>query len=128
MLPVWVFDDGLQTLAPLTDLRPAFDVRTGALTNLERLTRQLETRPALLVPAPLADLTREAHPGSEINATPAPTGHLLAINGRWCGPFGDEIRTLKLGEALLDHGTGAVLAASVAGKELHRIAAGDTSG
>ena len=37
MLPVHVYDDGRGVLAPLTDLRPAFDVRTGALSNLERL-------------------------------------------------------------------------------------------
>lgn len=32
-----IYDDRLDTLEPLTDLRASFDVRTGALTNLERL-------------------------------------------------------------------------------------------
>lgn len=37
MLTAIVFDDGKGSLAPLTDLRPSFGVRTGALTTLERL-------------------------------------------------------------------------------------------
>ncbi len=32
-----LYDDRLETLAPLHDLRAAFDIRTGALTNHERL-------------------------------------------------------------------------------------------
>ena len=62
MIPAVVFDDGLGELAPLTHLRAAFDVRTGALTTLERLRHTLGLQiVSLYVPEALADLTAEAH-------------------------------------------------------------------
>lgn len=59
-----IFDDNKHALAPMTDLRAAFDIRTGALTNLERLravlaqVMQVEVA-ALICPDELAELTRE---------------------------------------------------------------------
>jgi len=93
-----VYCDGLPTLAPLTDLRASFDVRTGALTTLERLERSLGLRTAaLLVPDRLAALTRERH---AVPVNEAPTeleAEALIINGR-C-PLDDEmIATLTRGQ------------------------------
>jgi UDP-N-acetylglucosamine diphosphorylase/glucosamine-1-phosphate N-acetyltransferase len=93
MLPAIVFDDAHPRLAPLTDLRAAFDVRTGALTTLERLERVLGLSiVGLSVPEGLAALTRERHAHS-VNALVAPTavggllagtdGMVLVLNGRW---------------------------------------------
>jgi len=42
----WVIKDAcVETLAPLTDLRASFELRTGGLTTLERLTNQFGTSP-----------------------------------------------------------------------------------
>src|SRR5204863_4726851 len=57
-----IFDDGRGQLAPLNDLRPSFDIRTGALTTLARLRLAMGLRVvALFVPEALAALTREQH-------------------------------------------------------------------
>lgn len=62
MAMVLVIDDGLGKLAPLTDLRAVFDVRTGAFTSLERFARALGFEEAVLrVPEGLAEVTRERH-------------------------------------------------------------------
>ena len=54
MASLVVFDDGHAGLGPLTDLRASFEVRTGALTNLERIERTLGVRAAgLIAPASL---------------------------------------------------------------------------
>lgn len=56
--------DNPSPISPLDDLRAAFDIRTGALTNLERLravlAQMFNTRVAALhTPEPLANITRE---------------------------------------------------------------------
>lgn len=56
-----VFDDGKGQLAPLTDLRPAFDIRTGAYTTLERIESKWGKPTGLIVPPHLAAITRERH-------------------------------------------------------------------
>lgn len=78
------FDDGLEALSPLTDLRASFDVRTGALTTLERWREALNlTRIALTVPPQLADVTRERHRDALVNAQePLPNEPFLLVNGR----------------------------------------------
>lgn len=78
------FDDGLESLSPLTDLRASFDVRTGALTTLERWREALNlTRIALTVPPQLADITRERHRDALVNAQePLPNEPFLLVNGR----------------------------------------------
>ena len=37
----FLFDDRLPSLSPLADLRPAWDIRTGAFTTLERVEATL---------------------------------------------------------------------------------------
>lgn len=86
-----VFDDsdlahaaGL-LLAPLTDLRASFDIRTGALTTLERIeSASPGLRAALRVPNALVNLSRERHKGRTINdGSSFQTGSVLVINGRF---------------------------------------------
>jgi UDP-N-acetylglucosamine diphosphorylase/glucosamine-1-phosphate N-acetyltransferase len=64
MPSVIIYDDGAVDLRPLTDLRAAFDIRTGALTTRERLTVLLEQVAecpvaALIAPADIALLVAE---------------------------------------------------------------------
>lgn len=64
MPSVIIYDDGAADLRPLTDLRAAFDIRTGALTTRERLTVLLEQVAecpvaALIAPADIAPLVAE---------------------------------------------------------------------
>lgn len=122
------FDDGQGLLSPLTDLRASFDIRTGALSTLQRLCRALELQPvSLMTPERVAEITRERH------ATPAPNGAAggapaspdkpaaintlprsseprLFINGRCPLPY-DFIPALEPGQAVIERGTGHLIAA-----------------
>ena len=136
MQPAIVFDDGLGRLGPLTDLRAAFDIRTGARTTLDRLRHelQLDIR-ALATPPALVDLTAERHSAASGNGTPTPGGGaatsipvltcattppsgglpwfvpgLLLINGRCVAPL-REIERLELGQCLIESTSGQVIAA-----------------
>ena len=112
-----VYCDGLPALAPLTDLRASFDVRTGALTTLERLERSLGLRiAALLVPERLAAVTRERHLAPVNEAPTELEDEALIINGR-C-PLDDEmIATRTRGQRLVEAGTGELIAACVSKNE-----------
>lgn len=83
MRPLYLFDDGLP-LAPLTDFRPVFDVRTGALSMLER-TQMSWGRPVtgVIVPDDIAALTRILHPGIAVNQPGDPDAEAILLNGRW---------------------------------------------
>lgn len=106
MIPAVVFDDGRGELAPLTDLRAAFDVRTGALTTLERLRLALGLDlAALYVPDPLADLTAEAH-DLPINRLPVKSGEVLVLNGR-CPIPPQQLREPRSGTLYLEPRTGS---------------------
>jgi len=85
-----IFDDGLGKLGSLTDLRAAFDIRTGAWTTAWRLRRMLDLNIlGFITPASLAAVTNEYHLyGHQLARGPSnlpalPPGALL-INGR-CG-------------------------------------------
>lgn len=100
-----LFDDGKGELAPLTDLRPAFDIRTGAWTALERWA-DIGMKPAcLLVPEPMAALARELHPKTPVNDTPAKGA--VVVNGRWplAAMHAEAIADLEPGRALTLDGT-----------------------
>ncbi len=77
-----VFDDAYDRLSPLTDLRASFELRTGAVTTLERIERSVG-RPvsAVVVPRCLVELTR-ARLSAEVNKLPDDDAMLL-VNGRW---------------------------------------------
>ncbi len=126
--PVYVFDDGLANLAPLTDLRAAFDVRTGVFTTLERITRAGELEPiGLFVPDALAAVTRERHKLS-VNVVPERTPAIVAINGRWAIPREAALAALREpNTALIDEPSGRILAASLRTEQLPALMHGDTS-
>ncbi len=79
--PIVLIDESRAGLAPLTDLRAVFDVRTGAATLAERLTLQGVPPAAMLVPDHLADLTRERHPSTPINTLDHLAGDVLIVSG-----------------------------------------------
>jgi UDP-N-acetylglucosamine diphosphorylase/glucosamine-1-phosphate N-acetyltransferase len=110
MLTALLFDDGLAELAPLTDLRASFDVRTGALTTCERLCASMRLRlVGLSVPAALTSLTSKRH--SEPVNIPVPSGApVLVINGRCVLPP-EQAAGLKIGESLVEEASGHVAAA-----------------
>lgn len=119
-----LFDDGRGQLAPLTDLRAAFDVRTGAMTTLDRLRLAMGLSiEALLVPAPLADLTREAHPGFPVNDLGSVDGDVLLINGR-CPLAYKELSTLQKGEAIVEAGSGDLVAMATSAGTVRDLLAG----
>lgn len=96
MQPAIVFDDGLGRLGPLTDLRAAFDIRTGARTTLERLRHELrlDVR-ALAVPNHLVDLTAERHGGCGGGGGGGGGGASLSAGGG--GPSGSAPTVLSCG-------------------------------
>jgi UDP-N-acetylglucosamine diphosphorylase/glucosamine-1-phosphate N-acetyltransferase len=108
MIPAVVFDDGLGQLAPMTDLRAAFDVRTGALTTLERLRLVLGLRiAALYVPEHLEGVTAEAH-DLPINRLPVQSGEVFVINGR-CPLPPEQLRNPEPGVVYIDPSMGRVI-------------------
>jgi UDP-N-acetylglucosamine diphosphorylase / glucose-1-phosphate thymidylyltransferase / UDP-N-acetylgalactosamine diphosphorylase / glucosamine-1-phosphate N-acetyltransferase / galactosamine-1-phosphate N-acetyltransferase len=119
-----LFDDGRGQLSPLTDLRAAFDVRTGAMTTLERLRLAMGLNiEGLLVPAPLAALTGEAHPGVPINDLGNVPGDVLLINGR-CALAYKEIGALQTGEAIVEAGSGDLVAMATSAATIRDLLAG----
>ncbi len=108
MVPAVIFDDGKGCLGPLTDLRAAFDVRTGALTSLERLSMVLDIElAALYVPDELEELTAEDH-DLPINRMPVKSGRLLVVNGR-CPIPPEELIKAEEGIAYVDPTDGGIV-------------------
>lgn len=115
MTPAIVFDDGAGRLSPLTDLRASFDIRTGALTTLERLRLALDLDiKAARTPEPLAQLTRERHAGLAVNTWTGGEGEVLLINGR-CPLSYEPIANLEVGQSVVEGTSGDVIAALVSG-------------
>ena len=108
--PLVVFDDGV-SLAPLNDLRPSFDIRTGAMTTLERLIATMD-RPlgALFVPERLEAITRELHPGVPVNELPAGADVVMVINGRCVLADGPYMTFETVGEICTESQTGQLIA------------------
>jgi UDP-N-acetylglucosamine diphosphorylase/glucosamine-1-phosphate N-acetyltransferase len=108
-----VFDDGLGKLGPLTALRPAFDVRTGAMTTLQRLTRTLDLQVLGFVVTPgLAELASQTHdvPARAPDRLPPVAAGTLAVSGRCVLPP-DEIEQLEPGQTLVEKSSGHIVAA-----------------
>ncbi len=105
----------------MTDLRAAFEVRTGALTTLERWENLLgEPMDGLVCPARVRAVTSERL-GREVNdlawkAERAGDGGVVFVNGRCVLPFA-EAAELKTRCAVVERGTGQVIAARFAGGE-----------
>jgi UDP-N-acetylglucosamine diphosphorylase/glucosamine-1-phosphate N-acetyltransferase len=94
-----IFDDARGRWGPLGDRRALFELRTGALTTLERIEHALGLRAeSLAVPAPLEALVAQ-RTGRAVNT---PLRNALAVNGR-CIDLTCAAQILKLppGAALL---------------------------
>ncbi len=114
-IPTLVFDDQHPDvqLAPLTDLRPSFLVRTGALTTLERTQHHEELHVVgVLVPPPHSDLTREQC-RLAVNEPPTDVASVLLVNGR-CPLLPHAAISLNAGEALIEARSSQLIAARVA--------------
>ncbi|MCC6680673.1 MAG: hypothetical protein IT445_07195 [Phycisphaeraceae bacterium] len=80
-----IYDDQRGCWGPLTDLRPIFDVRSGAVSNRTRIERTVgRSAAALSVPARLAAVMRRREPNQVINGEQY-DGRWLVVNGRWNG-------------------------------------------
>ena len=122
---IYAFDDGLGELAPLTDLRPSFDVRTGAMTTLERLIGLVGEGglAGLIVPDRLAGITAETH-ALPVNSPPDGSEPLLLVNGRWVLPD-DAINSLERGQVLIEDESKGIMAACVEPSGIEAVLAGD---
>jgi UDP-N-acetylglucosamine diphosphorylase/glucosamine-1-phosphate N-acetyltransferase len=100
-----VFEDGGGSLGPLTDLRIAAEVRSGAFTGVERLQAA-----ALFVPADREAALR-ARTTLPVNALPKGSRFLL-LNGRLLEAPAEAAK-LGQGEAITDPTDGCFLAACV---------------
>jgi len=109
-----VFDDGLGDLGPLTDLRPSFAVRTGADTTLERIVRIFDIPFAgVRVPESLLGIAPEACRAPLVSEVEGDSA--LLINGRCPLPDPSWIN-LDTGQAIVESGSGAVIAARLCRK------------
>jgi UDP-N-acetylglucosamine diphosphorylase / glucose-1-phosphate thymidylyltransferase / UDP-N-acetylgalactosamine diphosphorylase / glucosamine-1-phosphate N-acetyltransferase / galactosamine-1-phosphate N-acetyltransferase len=133
MTAVYVLDDGKGLLSPLTDLRPSFMVRTGALTTLERTQRLLgagrlaglaKTVAGVLVPEARAAYTRELV-GVPVNPS-SMAGEIAVLNGRCTDP--QVLGTLRPGEARLETGSGNLVCARCDLLRLKAVLGGDYHG
>ena len=102
-----IHDDGRGDFGPLTDLRPAFRLRTGAQTTAQRIARRLGHDVAAgWVPDGLVDAFGEdsTHPVNEL-----PDGdHLVSVNGRWCGL--ESLEVPAAGSVLMNADDEAIIA------------------
>jgi UDP-N-acetylglucosamine diphosphorylase/glucosamine-1-phosphate N-acetyltransferase len=112
MLTAYLFDDGLPELAPLNDLRASFDIRTGALTTFERLCHAMRLNVVgMRVPQGLAAITSKRH-SAPVNIPVPGTAPVLLLNGRCALPPAGAAN-LQPGEALVEEGTGSLIAAAL---------------
>ncbi|MEX1017466.1 MAG: putative sugar nucleotidyl transferase [Phycisphaeraceae bacterium] len=144
MAKLLIFDDGRGRWGPMTDRRPVFDLRTGALTTRARIERVLG-RPAaaLRVSERLAAVCREREAGSGEtdgdptgnaggrDARPTVNGELAAgpwllVNGRWNAVLhGDLVGQLAVGRALVEADGDLVAVCLEAAQATALLAAGD---
>ncbi len=108
MFPMIIFDDALGQLGPMTDLRAAFEVRTGMYTTAARIGLQF---PRWLVgywtPQRLSDLVAD-RANAPVNVVPGDEV-IWCVNGRWAMP--DAQVMPPVGHALIEQPTGHVIAA-----------------
>lgn len=96
-------------LQALTDLRPAYAIRTGCLTTIERLTRHFGVRPvALWVPDELREIAR-LRASDPVNPDHLGSGPVTLINGRCALPI-PGIADLPLGTWFIEEGSGDIVA------------------
>lgn len=120
--PLIIYDDRVPALGVLTDLRPVFEVRTGARRTWERIADAVG-RPiaGALCPADVAALAPDL--ARVMAGPPADAAHVLVVNGRCVLPP-QGLVGLAPGEALAETGSGETVAACVSAREAHALAAG----
>jgi UDP-N-acetylglucosamine diphosphorylase/glucosamine-1-phosphate N-acetyltransferase len=92
-MPVIVYEDtAVADLEPLSLTRPAFDLRCGARTLLERQLAYFGVHQAgAIVRPPLAMLCRQGHPELSVNETDyLGEGPVTLVNARWLAPVVDR--------------------------------------
>lgn len=123
-LPTILFDDAAPgstewtNLAPLTDLRPAFDLRTGARTTLDRHANDPRLRILSLdttnffagAPATATGLSSRSFTTQLADAAPTLDEPTLELNSR-CPILPDEALTLKPGQCILEASSRTMVAA-----------------
>lgn len=120
------FDDDRGQLAPLNDLRPVFDVRVAARTNLERVAHGLGLETAALwVPDRLEAMTKDLR-NEPVNTVVSGVQHVTLVNGRLPVPIA-RIGSLEPGEALIEPATGDVIAAVTTPDAVERVVRGEAS-
>ena len=85
---ILVFEDAAVTrLGPLAQTRPAFNLRCGAVTLLERQRRCFDADAvSVLVRPELVGLTRFLLPDVSVNTSAATQLPEVLVNGRWLAP------------------------------------------
>jgi UDP-N-acetylglucosamine diphosphorylase / glucose-1-phosphate thymidylyltransferase / UDP-N-acetylgalactosamine diphosphorylase / glucosamine-1-phosphate N-acetyltransferase / galactosamine-1-phosphate N-acetyltransferase len=108
MVRIIIFDDGLGQFGPITDLRAAFEIRTGLMTTAGRIAAAFPKRLAgYWVPDRLRAVVSE-RANALVNQTPEEES-ILCISGRWAMP--DPDLKLEMNEAAIEESTGHVVAA-----------------
>jgi UDP-N-acetylglucosamine diphosphorylase/glucosamine-1-phosphate N-acetyltransferase len=127
-----IFDDRRGQFGPMTDLRPAFELLTGACRGHQRIQRSLSLELTdVLLASRLSALYAVRYPTLASNA-PHRWGddQVLLINGRWTGgPLlsADRVRALPLNHALVQD-DGQLLAAHLPGPTAAALAAAILAG
>lgn len=107
-----LFEDGVARLSPLTDLRPAWDVRLGAFTVRERLENALKTGFCAGLARPeTGAVAAEGLAPADLDAACAED--LLVVSAR-CALAPAGLESLAPGRAIVEPGTGALVAAHLA--------------
>ena len=106
-----IFDDGVGQFGPMSDLRAAFEIRTGMFTTAGRIrAHRPKTLAGYWVPEHLQPLVA-SRADAPVNDLPDEE-ILFCVNGRWAVPEADL--DLPLGTAIVEQATGHVVAASLA--------------
>lgn len=118
-----IFDDGRHDLAPMTDLRAVFEIRTGILTVAERIVRvRTETLAGYWVRDEMKRLVAE-RAGAPVNPEFSDEA-VTVVNGRWLNP--DRALTVDLGQALVQTDSGDIIIAAMSGTQaVHFLSTGN---
>jgi UDP-N-acetylglucosamine diphosphorylase / glucose-1-phosphate thymidylyltransferase / UDP-N-acetylgalactosamine diphosphorylase / glucosamine-1-phosphate N-acetyltransferase / galactosamine-1-phosphate N-acetyltransferase len=135
MLPVYLFDDEMVEVQPLTGLRASFEVRIGPFTVLERLLDPALRPEGVLLwgifcSGGLAPLMRE-RTGLAINELRSGGGSdvpVLVLNGRCAVPDWPRLAGLRPGMAIVEPESDGLVAACVPEMHVTRVLAGERQG
>lgn len=125
---ICVYEDGaVGRLQPLTDTRPAFDLRCGASTLLQRQLRAFGAENGFAFVRPeLAEFCRWEHPELTVNSlSDQKEDKILFVNARWLPPA-NSLRSPKNGE--VGACDGQVAYVCLAGSEAEHLVARDQLG